>query len=70
MFQCIRLANRVPTYRVFSTNGNQDPHPTSGVFPPTSDASETAPMTTPTCHILPTNQETLSHKVSSTSGHI
>ncbi|GFX20448.1 hypothetical protein TNCV_3488051 [Trichonephila clavipes] len=56
MFHCIRTANRVPTHRVFSTNNNQNSHPTSGVFPPTSDVSETASTTTPPCHILPPNQ--------------
>ncbi|GFT18162.1 hypothetical protein TNCV_183251 [Trichonephila clavipes] len=34
-------------------------------FPPTSDA-----LTTPPCRILPTNQESLSHKGPTTSGHI
>ncbi|GFW37719.1 hypothetical protein TNCV_4629241 [Trichonephila clavipes] len=66
MFQCITAANRLPNHRVLSTNGNQDFHPTLGIFPPTLDASETAPMTTLPCHILPTNQDTLSHKGPST----
>ncbi|GFV07827.1 hypothetical protein TNCV_305751 [Trichonephila clavipes] len=71
MFQSIRAANRVLTHRVFSTNDNLDSHPTSGVFPPTSDAYEIVPMTTPPCQIFPTNQETLSqHLDLSTSGHI
>ncbi|GFU41532.1 hypothetical protein TNCV_2792571 [Trichonephila clavipes] len=70
MFQSIRIANRVPTHRVLSTNGNQDSHPTSGFFPPTSDVSETSFTTTPPCHILSTNQETLSHKRPSTSDNI
>ncbi|GFX74917.1 hypothetical protein TNCV_1844891 [Trichonephila clavipes] len=47
-------------------NGNQDYQPTSTFFPPPSDASETALKTTPPCYILPTNQETLSHKDPST----
>ncbi|GFX37605.1 hypothetical protein TNCV_3201281 [Trichonephila clavipes] len=51
-----------------SANGNQDAPPSATFFPPTSDASETAPKTTPPCYILPTNQETLSHKGPSTSG--
>ncbi|GFU49498.1 hypothetical protein TNCV_1590471 [Trichonephila clavipes] len=62
MLQCIRAANRLPTYRVLSTNGNQDSHPTSGFFWSTLDTSETALMATPSCHILPTNQETLSYR--------
>ncbi|GFS97310.1 hypothetical protein TNCV_1824711 [Trichonephila clavipes] len=69
MFQCIRAANRVPTLRVLSANDNQDYQPTATCFPPTSEASETAPKTTPPCHILLTNKETLSHKGPSTSGH-
>ncbi|GFX33252.1 hypothetical protein TNCV_1796251 [Trichonephila clavipes] len=69
MFQCIRAANRVPTLRVLSANGNQDYQPTATRFPPTSDAFEAAPKTKPPCHILLTNQETLSHKGTSTSGH-
>ncbi|GFW93391.1 hypothetical protein TNCV_2605091 [Trichonephila clavipes] len=70
MFQCIRAANRVPTHRMFSAYDNQDYHPTSGVFPPTSHASETVPMTYPPCHILPTNQESPSHKGPLISDHI
>ncbi|GFW15898.1 hypothetical protein TNCV_4431711 [Trichonephila clavipes] len=31
-------------------------------FPPTSDASETAPVTTTPCHIPPTNHKTLSRQ--------
>ncbi|GFU98529.1 hypothetical protein TNCV_3653601 [Trichonephila clavipes] len=33
-----------------------------------SNASETTPKITPPCHILPTNQETLSHKSPSIPG--
>ncbi|GFX29135.1 RNase H domain-containing protein [Trichonephila clavipes] len=69
MFQYIRETNRVLTHRVISANGKQDSHPTSVVFPPTSDAFEAAPLTTP-CHILPTNQESHIHKDPSTSGRI
>ncbi|GFT67503.1 hypothetical protein TNCV_2361081 [Trichonephila clavipes] len=39
-------------------------------FTPTSIAAETAPVTTPPCHILPTNQKTPFHQGPSTSGHI
>ncbi|GFW45524.1 hypothetical protein TNCV_3244641 [Trichonephila clavipes] len=65
-----RTANRVPALRVLSANGNQDFQPFSRDFPPTSDASETVPMTTPSCHILPTNQVTPNHKGPLASGYI
>ncbi|GFT74582.1 hypothetical protein TNCV_1452451 [Trichonephila clavipes] len=70
MFQCIRVANRGPTHQVFSANDNQDYHPTIGVFQSTSDASETATLTMPPCHILPTNQDSPNHKSPPTSGQI
>ncbi|GFX03333.1 hypothetical protein TNCV_3555611 [Trichonephila clavipes] len=70
MFQGVRAANKLPSHRVLSTNGNQGSHPTSGFFLPTSDGSKTAPVTMLLYHMLPTNQETtLSHKGPSTSGH-
>ncbi|GFV21902.1 hypothetical protein TNCV_4525891 [Trichonephila clavipes] len=46
------------------------PFSASRVFPPTSDASEAAPKTTPPSHIHPINQESSTHKGPSTSGHI
>ncbi|GFX51826.1 hypothetical protein TNCV_5015281 [Trichonephila clavipes] len=70
MLKRIRAANRVPTLRVPSDNGNHDNKPFPRVFPPTSYASETVPITTPPCHILPTNQETPIHKGPSTTGLI
>ncbi|GFT74607.1 hypothetical protein TNCV_3776311 [Trichonephila clavipes] len=70
MFQCIRAANRGPTHQVFSANDNQDYHPTIGVFQSTSNTSETATLTTPPCHILPTNQDSPNHKSPPTSGQI
>ncbi|GFV80351.1 hypothetical protein TNCV_4178731 [Trichonephila clavipes] len=63
-------ANRVPDHGVLSTNDVKDSNPTSGLFPPTSDTSKTLSVTTPSCHIPPTNEETLSHLGPSTSGYI
>ncbi|GFW81050.1 hypothetical protein TNCV_4804181 [Trichonephila clavipes] len=39
-------------------------------FSPTSIATGTTPVTTPPCHILPTNQKILFLQGPSTSGHV
>ncbi|GFV62591.1 hypothetical protein TNCV_2528161 [Trichonephila clavipes] len=52
------------------TNGVHFTRTTSVKFLPTLRAAKTVPVTTPPCHYLRTNQETLTHQGPFTSGYI